>query len=187
MNYNACCAAKDYLRQIHCTTEDLIYETEKLQRNESIGESFVAYVKACHRAAISLSEELLVYSGFTPARDIAREVIRDHRSRIKAINARSLRPYKNDTDPDVLNEYLEQHFIIKQRMLDEMRSAEISERINCDYIRHILPIEEGCLREAENALRLGLSRNLSQIAKDIIANSKPLVGTMHKLSGMICR
>ena len=35
MNYNACCAAKDYLRQIHCTTEDLIYETEKLQKKLS--------------------------------------------------------------------------------------------------------------------------------------------------------
>lgn len=186
MNYNPCCASKDYLRAAYCIIEDLIYAEARVKTNDCVSENFVALMVSQHRAAIALSENLLEYSAFEPIRDIARMIVTTHNDRIKRMRM-ALRRCKGGNSPkDEWEEYMAHTERICGRMTEEMRCADIGERINCDYIRHMIPLLEGGVRMAENALGYGICNALVPYARDIVESHKRMISALQKLICMIC-
>lgn len=185
MNIDPCCAAKDFLRAYYRELEDMIYGMSRIKDCNSIACCFASKMLQHNRSAIAISENLLTGSFFEPPRFIAKHVIEDGRQNLanmrKILNSSS--KYRDNKDD--LNSYNRSATLICERMFDEMRTAEMRERINCDYLRIMMPHSEGAVRLAENAIGYGIAQGLVPIAKSIIAEKKQLIAEIQRLLCMI--
>ncbi|MBE6538344.1 MAG: hypothetical protein E7671_02640 [Ruminococcaceae bacterium] len=177
MNFEPCSVAKDCLRTYYCVLDDMTYSLTRC-KGEGVSELFVSHLTSLHRASCSLSENLLTYSSWEPIREIALLIEREKKQGIRNMR-RALRscPHRGNSP----REYTERFELIRERMIEDMRCREMSERINSDFIRQMLPLLEGEIRLAENALCFDLCPALVPYARSVIESNKGLITAMRKL------
>ena len=66
-------------------------------------------------------------------------------------------------------------------MFDAMETAEVTENINADYIREMIPHHIGAIRMAENALRFSVCPQLVPLLQSIITSQRQGVCEMQRL------
>ena len=85
------------------------------------------------------------------------------------------------TPKDEYNDYMSNADRIIGRLFDDLRCKEISERLNCDYLRHMICLIEGIIRMSENALCFELCSALSPTVREMTANGRRTVTAMQKM------
>ena len=88
---------------------------------------------------------------------------------------------KESTLLDVLQEDNVACQIGLSEMFDAMETAEVTENINADYIREMIPHHIGAIRMAENALRFSVCPQLVPLLQSIITSQRQGVCEMQRL------
>lgn len=183
MEENGSCAAKDYLRDYYGILDDMIYGMTKAPRTDSISRNFIVQLLPHSRAGIAMSERLLICSDYLPLRDIAQNIIREGKKRIGETE-RMLRHSSREKNPcGELCLYEDNFRRITELMFREMRCAEVVERINCDFIREMIPHLRGAVHMAENALDFDVFPPLRSVLKDIVRTD---TRTASQLQRILC-
>lgn len=185
MNFDPCSAAKDCLRTYYLVLDDMKYALMRARPQSSISEALTTHLEPLHRAALSLSQGLLGYSSYKPVRDVAEYVCEDKMQSLKNMrNAKRGCSFIKSSHAE-LEEYMKRFNAISERLIEETYGAEMSERINCDYIRQMTPLLEGEIRIAENALGFYICQGLETLLRDVIESDKRILHSMHKLIRML--
>ena len=68
-----------------------------------------------------------------------------------------------------------------ERLTDDMRMTEISERLGCDYLRYMICLLEGAVRLSENALRYEMCDAAVEPVRAVSKNCRELLHDMKRL------
>lgn len=181
MGNRECCAAKDYLRDYYDILDAMIYGMTRATQTDSISHNFIAQMIPHERAAIEMSQRLLDCSDYLPLRDVANTIIYDGKRSIAEMEKLRKSSLKEHSGAKALRVYDGNYRRITEVMFKEMRIADVTERINCDFINEMLPHHMGGIKMAENAIGVGVSTCLVPILNDIIDSLKRQIENMQKI------
>ncbi len=148
MKYDICHASKDFIREARLMIDSLVYSETKALKNEacdSVFSSFYSLMLPILKTGEEMTECFLFLSSYEPLIAIAEE------TESKLLSARhSFEEVKkhcgsSDTDNGA-DLFLKKSKNIIQRLLDDLISAEISERLCCDYLSYMICLLESMIR-----------------------------------------
>ena len=177
--------AKRYLRRFYEILDEMIEGMTCAKLTDSISHNFIVQMIPHHRAAIEMSESLLMYSDFEPLRRIAENIIKEQTQSIEDMkNALPLCETKRNTRLD-LSGYEKRFEEITSVMFSQMRSACSDNNINADFMREMIPHHRGAIRMSKNALQYPICPQLVPILQAIITSQKRGVREMESLLSQI--
>lgn len=154
MFYKECHAAKDFQRKAQISIDDLVYafSLARSKKCQGVFQIFSEEIIPILRMSLELTEFILEYSVYEPLKRLAESVEKEIKAEIEAIN--HARGYcSGQIDPgERLESYIFASDRICERMIEDMKMAEISERLGCDYLRYMICLTEGAIRLSEAAL-----------------------------------
>lgn len=172
---------KRYLCRFYDILDEMIEGMNGARLTDSISHNFIVQMIPHHRAAIEMSENLLMYTGFVPLRRIAQNIVKEQTESIedmkraltcceRLLNARQdLCAYEKRLDG------------IKRVMFSQMRGARSDNNINADFMREMIPHHQGAIRMSKNALRFTICPELDPILQAIITSQERGVREMECL------
>ncbi len=183
MNYNQQLNGdtKRYLRRFYEILDEMIKGMNSAKLTDSISHNFIVQMIPHHRAAIEMSESLLMYSDFAPLRRIAQNIIREQTQSIDDME-RALACCERKLNSRLdLTQYGKRFSEITQVMFSQMRSACSDNNINADFMREMIPHHQGAIRMSKNALRYPICPELDPILQAIISSQEKGVREMESL------
>ncbi len=174
-------ATQRYLRRFYEILDTMIEGMRGAELTDSISHNFIVQMIPHHRAAIEMSENLLLYSDFVPLRRIAQNIVMEQTESIKNME-RALPQCESmrNTQRDV-RRYEQRVFRIIQVMESQMRNAYADNDINADFMREMIPHHMGAIRMSKNALQYPICPELDPILQAIITSQEKGVREMESL------
>ncbi len=172
---------KRYLYRYFEILDEMIDGMRSARLTDSISHSFIVQMIPHHRAAIEMSENLLMYTDFVPLKRIAENIIEEQTKSIK--NMETALPHCEkvlNTQHD-LRQYEKQFGRITHVMFSQMRNAYYDNNINADFMREMIPHHQGAIRMSENALQYPICHQLYPILEAIITSQEKGVQQMESL------
>lgn len=155
---------------------------------DSISHNFIVQMIPHHRAAIEMSENILEYTNNGEIIEIADRIIEEQTKSIQNMQdilsscseaancACDVRSYQNGVQN------------ITAVMFSEMRNAYSDCRINCDFIREMVPHHRGAVMMSKNTLKYDICPDLKPILEAIIESQVKEIRQMKCLSEKLkCR
>lgn len=152
MCYNQCHAAKDFQRKVQLSIDELVYAGSLRKISESVFVTFSRDIKPILSLSLELSEFILKYSVYEPLIRLAQETKNEIRAQIDAINHAKDHCSNVISKKEQLESYISASCRIRERMIEDMKMTEISERLGCDYLKYMICLIEGAVRLTESAL-----------------------------------
>lgn len=172
---------KRYLRRFYEILDEMIGGMTGAALTDSISHNFIVQMIPHHRAAIEMSESLLMYSELAPLRRIAENIIREQTQSIEDMK-RALPVCETKHNSRVeLSGYGKRFEEITLVMFSQMRSACSDNDINADFMREMIPHHQGAIRMSKNALQYPVCPQLDPILQAIITSQKRGVREMESL------
>lgn len=176
---------ENYLTRYREILECMIDEMEAAINNSSgacsISYGFIVAMIPHHRAAVEMSENLLKYTTFIPLEDLAGNIIK---SQLKGISEmRSMMRCCSaicNTDEQV-RAYRSELKNIANEMFHSMETAPISNSINVNFMREMIPHHLGAVRMSRSALKYPLCQELVPMLEDIIRTQSAEIIEMERL------
>lgn len=163
---------KQYLDEFYCILEKMIQEMTQVHLNNSISQNFIVQMIPHHKAAIEMSENILKYTTNITIQNIAERIINEQTESIEKMEeAQSDCACFENTQKD-LYLYNQKNEKILQTMFYGMKKSQSTNRINCNFMREMIPHHEGAVRMSENALKYDICPELIPILKSIITSQK---------------
>lgn len=172
---------KNYLTTFYCILDTMIKKMTEAELSDSISYNFIVQMIPHHRAAIEMSQNLLLYTTWEPLIKIAAQIIAEQTKSIEnmmAILEPSLKKSNEKTDVCLYQRRTSQ---ILDTMFFDMDTAHFSNEINADFIREMIPHHEGAVQMARNALQFHIDPDLSPILKAIITSQERGIRQMRQL------
>ena len=185
MNINQNHASKDYLREYHSLLDDASYAISRIDKDCTARGHFLLTMIYCQRLSEGMCDSLLRYSASGPTRDLALRMHREHSALALDMKRALGRTSGGRRSAEWEEEYKTRAERIFVRMLEDMRCADVRERINCDFIREMIPLREGCIRASQNLLSFDAPRETAGLAADIISLAKRDISDLQRLHCMI--
>ncbi len=181
-----CCQKPDedtkrYLCRYYEILDKMIQGMNGAELTDSISHNFIVQMIPHHRAAIEMSENLLLYSDFAPLRRIAQNIVEEQTKSIE--NMKDALPHCErlcNTGYDLCR-YQQQFGQITRVMFSEMRDACSDQNINGNFMREMIPHHQGAIRMSKNALRYSICPELVPILQAIITSQERGVREMTRL------
>ena len=172
---------ESYLSRFYEILDTMIQEMTSVELNNSISRNFILQMIPHHQAAIEMSRNLLQYTTNVELQNIALNIIRTQsasiESMMRALN-RCSTEMNNNTD--VIN-YQNAFDELTERMFNNMANAPISNNIDVNFIREMIPHHIGAIEMSRNALRFPLCVELNNILRDIIISQSNGVQQMRAI------
>lgn len=175
---------KAYMMEFYRILDKMIIGMETAELNHSISHNFIAQMIPHHLAAIRMSENILRYTTSLPLQAIARNIIQSQTKSIE--NMREILPQclcLTSCQQDV-ERYQRRVSQIMETMFDEMGNSRVTNQINADFMREMIPHHEGAIAMSENALRYTICPELKPILQSIITSQKRGV---REMKALLCR
>ncbi len=172
---------RDYVERFQYILDEMIDRMTSVELTESISESFIRQMIPHHRAAIEMSENLLQYTTNIPLQNIALNIIASQTKSIE--NMMAVYPQCRafcDSARDIARYQRDNEHIIRN-MFYEMGVARISNSIDANFMREMIPHHQGAIRMSENALRYPLCPGLIPLLDAIIVSQKKGARQMQRL------
>ncbi len=150
---------------------------------DSISHNFIVQMIPHHRAAIEMSENLLLYTDFAPLRRIAENIVEEQTESIRNMEEVLETCARMENAPRALCCYGRQVCRITETMFSQMRDACADNNINADFIREMIPHHQGAIRMSKNALAYPVCPELDPILRAIITSQERGVREMR---GLLC-
>ena len=172
---------KQYLCRYYEILDTMIREMTCVQRTDSISHNFILQMIPHHRAAIEMSKNLLQYTTFVPLQNIAANIIMSQTKSIANMTAAFTSCSGVQNTEQELRQYEQRFDQVTQTMFADMENARVTNNINADFMREMIPHHEGAIRMSRNALRFPICPALKPILEAIIASQTQGVREMKHL------
>ncbi len=172
---------KRYLCRFYEILDEMIRGMNSAELTDSISHNFIVQMIPHHRAAIQMSENLLMYSELAPLRRIAENIVREQTKGIEDMKRALVCCERVLNTRQDLCRYEKQLDRIKEVMFSQMRSACSDNDINADFMREMIPHHQGAVRMSENALKYPICPELVPILRTIITSQEKGIREMESL------
>lgn len=182
--YKNCNTDKDalnYISDFKTILSTMIEKMTSAPLNDSISHNFIVQMIPHHIAAIEMSKNVLKYTDNEELIKIAHGIITEQTKSIKNME-NILDECSELTNPcQAVRAYTFNTNSILKIMFACMKSAYTSDRINCNFMREMIPHHKGAVRMSKNALRFNICPELVPILNAIIKSQKKGIGEMLSL------
>lgn len=148
---------------------------------DSISHNFIVQMIPHHEAAIEMSRNLLQYPTITPLRSIAENIISSQTKSIADMKAAYAGCSELCNTERELTLYQNCFRRITRTMFTQMGNAKMTNQINADFMREMIPHHMGAIRMSKNALRFPICPELKPILDAIIVSQTRGVREMETL------
>ena len=183
--YELSAVSQEYLSRYYELLDTMIHSMTNAKLCESVSHNFIAQMIPHHQAAVDMSENLLKYTTCVPLQNLARKIIRTQTHGIdemkKVLDCCSDQK-NNQRENSLYNRCFEQ---ICNKMFFEMSSVCYDNRINCNYIRQMVPHHCGGIAMAKNALRFCLCKPLKPMLCEMIESQQANLKVFDAISKQI--
>ncbi|MBU9725041.1 DUF305 domain-containing protein [Diplocloster modestus] len=180
-SYRLSNVTQDYLAEFEYILDEMIRGMTEAPFTCSISYNFIVQMIPHHMAAIEMSHNILKYTTNIQVQDIASNIIT---SQTKSINNMRNIQYAcgeiTNSEQD-LYQYQCQFGRITQAMFTDMRNACTTNRINCNFMREMIPHHRGAVEMSENALQYPICCGLNPILYSIITSQRRGIMQMQQL------
>ncbi|OMF33755.1 DUF305 domain-containing protein [Paenibacillus sp. FSL H8-0548] len=172
---------KAYLDSFFNILNNMIREMTSVQLTNSISDIFIRQMIPHHAAAIEMSKNILRYTTNLELQSIALHIIAEQTKSI--MNMRDIQQKCSlitNTDYE-RSQYMNRFGEISKTMFYEMGSAPITNGINANFVREMIPHHEGAVRMSHNALQFNICPMLKPILNAIITSQCEGIKQMKQL------
>lgn len=173
--------AKNYLTRFYEILDTMIKEMTQAQLTESISYNFIVQMIPHHRAAINMSRNLLQYSSWEPLRCIASHIITEQTKSIRDMEDILDAAQKKCNCPRDLSLYQRRMDRIMRTMFAGMNDARVSNQINANFMREMIPHHRGAVEMSCNTLQYDIIPGLYPILDAIITSQERGIRQMEQL------
>lgn len=188
MNMQYCSDSRtgSYLYNFNNILERMISGMTEASLSDSISHNFIVQMIPHHQAAIEMSENILDYTDNPSIQTIADNIIAEQTAGIKNMRDILSRCSLAKNTETELCAYRHRMDLIMRQMFSQMKSARATSRLNCDFIREMLPHHEGAVKMSKITLTFAICRELSPILEAIINSQERGIVQMKNLAACIC-
>ena len=143
---------------------------------------FLAEMIPHHEAAISMAENILIYTKNPEIISIANTAIKEQTAGVKQMQELQKFLQENPPAPDANEaEYLKNFTEIYETMVQKMGSAKPTCNVDIDFLSEMIPHHEGALAMCKNVLNYTQNETLKSIATNIINTQTPQAKKLQQL------
>ena len=176
---------KDYLRTFRFILDDMIDGMTDAKLTDSISHNFIVQMLPHHEAAVRMSENLLRYTTNIELQNIALGIIREQTESIENMQ-RILRRCSGERDQRQCSyRYSRKTEEIMRAMFTRMRDTDITNSIDCNFIREMIPHHIGAVCMCENALKYKVCGGLRPILRSIISSQRRGIAQLRRLERVL--
>lgn len=173
--------AEEYLRTFEHILDRMIKGMTEAELNDSISHNFIVQMIPHHKAAIEMSKNILKYTENAQLEKIASQIITEQTESIE--NMRKIQCVCSEltnSQRDVCM-YQRRVNLIMETMFSAMKKAGKTDRVNCDFLREMIPHHKGAVEMSNNALRCNICPELRPVLEAIITSQKRGIRQMQNL------
>jgi uncharacterized protein (DUF305 family) len=170
-----------YLHTYYLILDTMVKRMTSVQLTYSISNNFIQQMIPHHQAAIEMSKNILKYTTNLEVQEIATNIITSQTQSIanmQAVQPTCSMQMNNDFEISV---YMREFEMIAQTMFYEMRSAPVTNGVNANFLREMIPHHEGAVRMSNNALQFTICPGLKPILHAIIISQSEGIRQMEHL------
>ena len=172
---------KKYLSCYYIILDNMMYDMDNLDFEDSISHNFIVQMIPHHRAAIEMSKNLLQYTTCVQLQKIALNIIEEQTKSIENMEKiLCCCGEYNNTEQDLCL-YLRSLRQITHTMFTDMGSARTTNNININFINEMIPHHKGAIEMSKNALMFPVCPELKPILNNIITSQTNGVREMKKI------
>lgn len=172
---------KVYLGHYYDILNTMIYDMTSVCLTNSISDNFIKQMIPHHLAAIRMSENILKYTTNLQLQSIATNIISEQTKSISnMLSIQCKCRMLTNTDYDLFL-YMNHFNQIAETMFREMGSATITNDINANFMREMIPHHEGAVRMSNNVLMFNICPELKPILYAIITSQCKGIKQMEQL------
>lgn len=177
--FNAC--TKEYLETYYQILNRMIQGMTNVCPTDSISDNFILQMIPHHRAAIEMSENILLFTDNESLQNIAENIISEQTQSIRNMQEVQCHCSEIVNCPCTVQQYQQTVRRILGVMFSSMRNARADNHINCNFIREMIPHHEGAVRMSKNALCYTICPELIPILQAIIQSQEKGICEMKML------
>ena len=170
-----------YLGAYYMILNTMINRMTSVQLTNSISDNFIVQMIPHHQAAIEMSQNILKYTTNLEVQGIATNIISSQTKSIanmQAVQSTCRMVTNNDFE---LSLYMREFEMIAQTMFFEMGTAPVTNGVNSNFLREMIPHHEGAVRMSNNALQFNICPELKPILYSIITSQCEGIRQMQQL------
>lgn len=179
--YGLSSSADCYLNKYQKILNEMIQKMTETELTNSISHNFIVQMIPHHKAAIEMSKNVLCYTENKKLQDIAKGIISEQTKSIE--NMLEIEGFceKLENSCKAVDFYQCRTRKIMQVMFAEMSKAYSDNRIDCDFMREMIPHHLGAVKMSKNALQFHICPELKPILDAIIISQEKGICQMRKL------
>lgn len=170
-----------YLDRFYCIFDEMMRGMTGVELNSSISHNFIVQMIPHHRVSIEMSHNILRYTSNKAIQDMASGIITEQTRSIA--NMEEILDfccgYENSMNE--LNMYQNKMNKIMNNMFRRMNNACVTNQINCNFMREMLPHHEGAVKMSETTLKFDICPQLVPILDAIIVSHERGIMQMNNL------
>lgn len=168
----------DYLAFYDCILRNMIDEMTHADLSDSISHNFITQMIPHHQGAIEMSRNLLRYTTHIPLQNMALKIITEQTKSISHMHSILCACDAVHNSKEDLCCYQTRTGKIMQTMFCEMKNACITNCVNGNFIRQMIPHHCAAIAMSENTLRYCICPELIPILDRIICSQRQEVCRM---------
>ncbi len=170
-----------YLCRFYEILDEMISGMTGAELTDSISHNFIVQMIPHHRAAIEMSENLLLYTNFAPLQRIAQNIVEEQTKSINNMEGILTHCARILNTQQELCQYEKRFCRITRAMFSQMRNACSDNNINANFMREMIPHHQGAIRMSKNVLQYPICPELDPILQAIITSQEKGVQEMQRL------
>lgn len=170
-----------YLDSFCKILNNMIQEMTSVQLTDSISDNFIRQMIPHHRAAIEMSTNILRYTTNLELQSIALHIISEQTKSIANMQAIQQQCSVVTNSEVEVSHYIKHFRGISETMFYEMGSAQITNGVNANFVREMIPHHKGAVRMSNNALHFNICPMLKPILHVIITSQCEGITQMQQL------
>ena len=178
---NLSLVTKSYLSRFYEILDNMMQSMDQAQLTDSISQNFIVQMIPHHEAAVQMAHNLLQYTTCIPLQNMALQIIEEQTKGIHELEAALESCSQPPSNPSDLTLYRRQYSHIAQRIFCAREQACISNQVDANFIREMIPHHRGSIQMAENALRFSPCPPLVPILRSIICTQQEGLRQMERL------
>lgn len=172
---------EEYIRAFEHILDKMIVGMTEAELNDSISHNFIVQMIPHHKAAIEMSKNILKYTENAPLEKIASRIISEQTKSIE--NMRKIQCICSELINSKREVCMYQQKVnqIMKTMFYGMKNSCETDRVNCDFLREMIPHHKGAVEMSNNALRYNICPELRPVLEAIITSQKRGIRQMQNL------
>lgn len=180
--------SQEYLRTYCGILERMIAGMTGATLNCSISHNFIVQMIPHHQAAIEMSQNILHHTQNETLWEIATQIIAEQTKSIENMRSILCSCTRLESPPEAVCRYQQHMNAIMSAMFTRMRRARATRRVDCNFLREMIPHHKGAVEMASITLQTGVCPELVPILQAIITSQEAGIDQMEALaSSLRCR